>query len=122
MSVNSKDKIRILHILDAIIEIENYLEKISIDSFSENLMMVNATIRQLEIIGEASNHLTEEIKDQYKSVEWKQIIGLRNILIHEYFNVDIPLVWSVIQYDLPHFKQTIITILEDLNKNNESRN
>lgn len=114
MLTNSKDKVRIQHILDAINDIEGYLVDCSFDNFSDNLMMVNATVRQLEIVGEASNHLSEELKSKYTNVEWRQIIGLRNILIHEYYNVDIPLVWSVIQYDLPNFKQTILLILEEI--------
>ncbi len=111
---NQKDILRLNHILDSISEIEIYTSNISFEEFSNNSMMVNASIRHLEIIGEASNHLSESIKSTYKTVEWRQIIGFRNLLIHEYFSVDINLVWHVIQYDLPHFKQTILEITKDL--------
>lgn len=110
----SKDKIRIQHILDAIYQIEDYMQNITFETFSSNKMLVDAVVRQLEIIGEASNHLSSEIKIAYTNIEWKQIVGLRNILIHEYFSVDVPLVWSVLQYDLPNFKNTIHIIQTNL--------
>jgi len=114
MSVNPKDKVRVLHILDAILEIEDYNSGILFEDFSKNSLLINTTVRQFEIIGEASNHLSEDLKSKYSNIEWKQIIGLRHILIHEYFSVDVPLIWSVMQYDLPDFKNTIQIILNNL--------
>jgi uncharacterized protein with HEPN domain len=114
MFQNPKDKVRIQHILEAIHQIEDYIQNNSYDNFVSNKMLVDATVRQLEVIGEATNHLSDEIKLHYSNVEWKQIIGLRNILIHEYFAVDVPLVWSVLQYDLPEFKNTILEIYSKL--------
>lgn len=111
---NQKDILRLKHVLDSISEIENYTSNINLDKFINNSMMIDASIRHLEIIGEASNHLSEIIKSTYKTVEWRQIIGFRNLLIHEYFSVDVNLVWHVIQFDMPHLKQTIIEIIEDL--------
>ena len=116
MPSNSKDFIRLLHILDAIKEIEKYTSTVSFSDFEQNSMMLHATVRQLEIIGEASNHLSNEIITTYLTVEWKQIIGFRNLLIHEYFGVDIAVVWNIIQFDLPHLKNEIITISSDLKK------
>lgn len=114
MFQNPKDKVRIQHILEAIHQIEDYIQNISYDNFVSNKMLVDAVVRQLEIVGEATNHLSDDIKLRYSNVEWKQIIGLRNILIHEYFTVDVPLVWSVLQYDLPEFKNTILEIYSKL--------
>jgi uncharacterized protein with HEPN domain len=117
LSMRSKlgDFARLQHISDAIIEIESYVGTIDFNGFSGNSMMVFACIKQLEIIGEASNHLSDDIKAQYDSLEWRQIIGLRNIFVHEYFGVDNHIVWDVIQNDLPHFKHSIELILEELN-------
>ena len=125
MLSNPKDIIRLQHIFDAILEIENYTSKADFSDFEKNSMMLHASVRQLEIIGEASNHLSKEILKTYQTVEWKQIIGFRNLLIHEYFGVDITVVWNVIQFDLPHLKKEIIKIILDLKKNkqeNEPRN
>ena len=74
-----------------------------------------ASIKQLEIIGEAANHTTEETKLRFASVEWQKITGLRNILIHEYFGIDENIVWGIIIKDLPELKKSIQNILHKLN-------
>lgn len=109
------DAARINHILDAINEIENYTSKISFEDFSGNSMMVYACIKQLEIIGEATNHLSAVLTSKYTNVEWKQIIGLRHVLVHEYFGVDVKVVWDIIQSDMPNFKNSILAIQGDIN-------
>jgi uncharacterized protein with HEPN domain len=108
------DKARLQHILDAILEVENYLFNADIRSFMENSMMRFACIKQLEIIGEAGNHISEETKSKFSGIEWSQIIGMRNIFVHEYFGVDSNLVWEIIEGDLPDLKIKIITILSSI--------
>jgi uncharacterized protein with HEPN domain len=117
MPSNPKDLIRLQHIFDAIEEIENYTSEVSFSDFEQNSMMLNASVRQLEIIGEASNHLSKEILETYQTIEWKQIIGFRNLLIHEYFGVDIAVVWNVIQFDLPQLKIELLIIISDIKNN-----
>ncbi|MEZ4853657.1 DUF86 domain-containing protein [Flavobacterium sp.] len=114
MQNNFKDKIRLQHIFDAISEIETYNLSKNFDDFTEDSMLQNASIRLLEVIGEASNHLSKEIIEKYNTIEWAQIIGLRNFLIHEYFGVDLHIVWNIIRYELPDFKNQIQLIIEDL--------
>ncbi|TKB95569.1 HepT-like ribonuclease domain-containing protein [Pedobacter cryophilus] len=104
------DKARIHHILEALEEIETYLIEIDFNTFLNNSMMRFACIKQMEIIGEASNHISEEIKNQFSDIEWTQIIGMRNIFVHEYFGVDLILVWEIIKNDLPILKERIIRI------------
>lgn len=101
------DKERLGHILDAIAEIESYTANISFKDFVANSMMRFASIKQIEIIGEAANYITPSTKDLFSDVEWKQIIGMRHILIHEYFGVDANLVWQVIISDIPTLKDAI---------------
>jgi uncharacterized protein with HEPN domain len=108
------DKARIQHILDAIKEIYGYSSDISIKDFQSNSMMQYATIKQLEIIGEAANHLTEHFKRLYKEIQWQEIIGLRNLLIHEYFGVDTKIVWDIIKNDIPLLKTQVEDILKQL--------
>ncbi len=98
------DKIRLLHILDAIHEIEEYTIGVNFENFNSNAMMRFACIKQLEIIGEASNHLSEETKLKFNDIEWKLIIGMRNIFIHEYFGIDSKVVWEIIKNDLQELK------------------
>ncbi len=100
-----------MHILDAMTEIESYLKDADFDSFLSNSMMRFASIKQLEIIGEASNHISVETKGQFETVEWSQIVGMRNIFVHEYFGVDTSIVWEIIQKDLPELRRKIEKIL-----------
>jgi uncharacterized protein with HEPN domain len=109
------DKVRLQHIIDAILEIENYSRNTEFTDFKKNSMMRFACIKQIEIIGEASNHISEEIKVRFSSVEWSQIIGMRNIFVHEYFGVDPNLVWDIIKVDLPGLKEKVIEILNSIN-------
>jgi uncharacterized protein with HEPN domain len=108
------DKIRIQHVLDAIQEIEIYLSTADLSIFLENSMMRFACIKQMEIVGEASKHITEELKSQFPEIEWSQIIGMRNVFAHEYFGIDSSLVWEIIKRDLPLLKSKMESILKSL--------
>ena len=105
------DKERIQHILDAIIEIETYIHETTKEQFLINSMMRFASIKQIEIIGEAANQVTEETKQKFTEIEWKQIIGLRHILVHEYFGVDNSLIWQIVITDIPKLKERSTEVL-----------
>jgi uncharacterized protein with HEPN domain len=108
------DKVRLQHILDAIQEIESYIVDVEFDAFLQNSMMRFACIKQLEIIGEASNHVTVEVKAEFTEIEWGQIVGMRNVFVHEYFGVDANIVWEIIKGDMPLLKARIAEILQSL--------
>jgi uncharacterized protein with HEPN domain len=107
------DRVRLQHILDAISEIEVYLKNVSYEEFLVNSEKRFATIKQIEIIGEACNAITDELKAVYPLIPWKPIIGFRNISIHEYFGVNLLLVWEIAKNDLPGLKQQMNAILKD---------
>ena len=108
------DKIRVKHILDAIDEIHKYLIGADLSIFLENSMMRFACIKQMEIIGEASNHPSVELKSKFSDIEWAQIIGMRNIFTHEYFGIDPGLVWEIIKNDIPELKKKVEHILHSI--------
>jgi uncharacterized protein with HEPN domain len=108
------DKQRLGHILDAITEIESYIANADLPSFFANSMMRFAPIKQIEIIGEAANYITQETKDQFSDIEWRQITGMRHILVHEYFGIDANLVWQIIINDIPVLKSSIEKIYSTL--------
>ena len=108
------DKIRLQHIIDAIDEIHKYLIAADLSVFLENSMMRFACIKQMEIIGEASNHLSAELKSKFSDIEWAQIVGMRNVFAHEYFGVDSSLVWEIIKNDIPELKEKIEHILKSI--------
>lgn len=111
------DRARLQHILDAIFEIESYTRQVSFDGFAANSMMRFASIKQLEIIGEAVNALTDEFRRRFPNIEWRTIIGLRNILVHHYFGIDENVVGGIIQKDIPKLKVKVVDILENLENN-----
>jgi uncharacterized protein with HEPN domain len=106
------DRQRLLHMLEAIDEIQSYTASTDLESFLSNSMMRFACIKQIEIIGEAANLVTAETKALFTDLEWKQIIGMRHILVHEYFGVDFDLIWQVIIDDLPELKQKVRQAIE----------
>lgn len=105
------DEARLMHILDAVDEIQNYVGDYTFEQFKSDSKTLNASIRQLEIIGEACNRLSQEILDGNSDIPWRQIIGLRNILVHQYFGVDPRLVWDVIENELDILKERVFDIL-----------
>ncbi|MEX1240201.1 MAG: DUF86 domain-containing protein [Cyclobacteriaceae bacterium] len=99
------DKVRVSHVLDAIGEVEKYLDGVYYDDFLANSEKRFATIKQVEIIGEACNRISRGFKDKHPEIKWKEINGFRNISIHEYFGVDYQIVWEIAQNDLPALKE-----------------
>ena len=107
------DKVYLRHILDAASLIEKYLSGINEAHFLKTTLVQDGVIRQLEIIGEASNHISKHLQDTYPEIPWADIIGMRNKLIHDYFGVDLEKVWMTAQEDIPYLKGKIIGLLRD---------
>jgi uncharacterized protein with HEPN domain len=105
------NKVRLMHILDAIGEIEKYTTNVDFNEFSTNSMLFSACVRQLEIVGEAVNRLSDDLIANNPEVEWRKVAGLRNMLIHEYFGIDDNLVWSIIQKNIPDLKGKVSIIV-----------
>ncbi len=102
--MNEKDKILITHIVAAIDKIEEYTYDIDENTFMRNTLIEDAVIRQIMIIGEAARHVSKEIVHQFPAVPWKDIVGMRDKLIHGYFGVDTIAVWKTVQEDIPQLK------------------
>ena len=99
--------------VDAIIE---YTENINVESFSTNRLVYSATIREFEIIGEATIHLSIELLNQYDVIPWQDLKDFRNLLIHEYFGVDYEIIWNTIKNDIPQLKVVIEQMLLESKK------
>ena len=97
---------------EAISQIESYTADLSYSQFEPERLTQDAVIRQLEIIGEASRNLSEEFRAGHPDPAWPQIIALRNRLIHAYFDVNLGIVWDIVQNDLPQLKQHITAWLQ----------
>lgn len=100
------------HISESIEKIEKFIKDISKTDFEKDEMRQGAIIREIEIIGEAVRNLPKDFINKYSSIPWKQIIGMRDKLIHHYFGVDFNLIWKVIKEDIPILKKEINEILK----------
>ncbi len=103
-------KIYLEHILEAINLIEEYIQDKKISEFLESKQLQDSVIRRIEIIGEAIKNIPGDFKNTHENIPWKEITGMRDILIHQYFGVDLELTWEVIKTDLPALREQIILI------------
>jgi uncharacterized protein with HEPN domain len=110
-----RDKYRLQHILDAIDRIVRYTKGKSFDEFTSDDMMYYAVVKNIEIIGEAANMLTSDFQTAHSEVPWKMVKGMRNYIVHEYFQVDSSVVWGVITNDIPNLRMLITQYLEQTN-------
>ncbi|MBI3588954.1 MAG: DUF86 domain-containing protein [Candidatus Liptonbacteria bacterium] len=101
-------------ILESINKIEKYTSQINFEEFGKNTERQDAVMRRLEIIGEAVKSLPDETKQKCSDIPWKQIAGMRDVLIHEYSGVSMRRVWRVVENDLKPLKETTSKILEGL--------
>lgn len=107
------DHERLLDIREAIERIEKYAGQ-GRETFERDELVQTWIVHHLQIIGEASRALSSDLRDQYPEVPWSKIIGMRNILVHDYFGIDVDVVWAVVEHDLPDLAQRIETILQEL--------
>ena len=101
-------------ILESIRLIEKYIGNLSKENLDNDQKLKDSIVRRLEIIGEAVKNVPNYFKEKYPEVPWKKIVGLRDIIIHAYFNLDLDLMWGVIKKDLPDLKEKILKIKKDL--------
>lgn len=94
--------------------IEKSIKNIKKSDFELNDDLKDATVRRLEIIGEAVKNIPDSFRDKYTDINWKEIAGFRDIVIHSYFRVDLDITWDIINKDLPNLKQKILKIKRDL--------
>ena len=99
------------HILAAIQKIGSYTTD-GRDAFMQNVMAQDAVLRNLEIIGEAAKRLSKETKDRRSDIPWRDVAGLRDVLIHNYMGVNLNRIWGVVERDLPPLRQGIEGLLE----------
>ena len=100
-------------IWEAIEKIERYVSGLSHDAFVKDDKTIDSVARNLEIIGEAANRIPKDFRAQHSEIAWAKIIGLRHRIVHDYFNIDVEIVWEIVQRNLPIFKSKLSQIRGD---------
>ncbi|UCH90210.1 MAG: DUF86 domain-containing protein [Thermoplasmata archaeon] len=101
-------------ILNSLIKIEQFVEGMTFEDFKVDDKTIFAVIRAFEIIGEASKSVPQAIKDKNSQIPWREMAGMRDKLIHEYFGVDLKVVWDTIKNDIPNIKTDIAKMIDEI--------
>jgi len=108
------DLVFIEHILDSINAIKKFSRNLTKKKLMSDRLKQSAIVREIEIIGEAVKNISENLKDKHREIEWKEIAGTRDKMIHHYFGVDLNIVWDIVKINLPDLKKKILKIKEEL--------
>ena len=109
-------KILLGDILEAAGLLAKYTSGLTLDEFAENIEKQDSVARRLEIIGEAVKGLPQDLRDRYPEVPWRDITGARDVLVHEYFRIDIGLAWDMVQKDIPKLAAQVERVLDELDR------
>lgn len=110
--MSERDYRLFLHdILESISKIEKYTKDIEFKNFTNNQMIIDAVVRNFIIIGEASSSISDEIRNKYPFVPWNKMKAMRNIIVHEYFGLNLRTTWNTIRKSLPKLKKDITKVL-----------
>lgn len=105
--MNRPDLIRIRHMIDAAEEIASFIKAGTIDDLYQNRQLTLSLIKLIEIIGEAASRVSDDTRSEFNQIPWAEIIGMRNRLIHVYFDIDIERVWDTVQLDIPKLRNDL---------------
>lgn len=107
-------KLFIQDMIEAIEKIERYTSSMeTLEDFVENEIVVDAVLRNLEIIGEAAKYIPEDLRSKYSEIPWKRVVGLRNVVIHSYFAVDLEVIWVIVKKQLPQLKEILLKMMRE---------
>lgn len=111
-SIKHEDKVRLRHMLDAALEIQQYVKSSRREDLDQDRKLVHSLVRLFEIIGEAATQVSEELREDVQEIPWSVVIGMRNRLIHAYFSINLDVVWSTSKDDIPTLIQELKKLIE----------
>lgn len=101
------DKLYLIHISECIERIDSYLEGIDEEGFTKSSLVQDAVVRNLQVMAESTQRLSDRLKEMQPDIDWKRIAGFRNILVHDYLGVDVERVWNIIKNEIPALKKAV---------------
>jgi len=119
--MKKEPRVFLQHIIESIEDIEEYTQKLTKEEFLKKKYLQDATIRRIEIIGEAIKNLPSEFTKKYTFVPWKDISGMRDKVVHHYFGVDLAITWKAIKEDIPVLKENILKILAEVKAKEQTK-
>nr|VFJ42476.1 MAG: Uncharacterized conserved protein, contains HEPN domain [Candidatus Kentron sp. DK] len=108
-----RDMAYLIDILTSIRLIESYMDGVAWEEFSRNTQLQDSVIRRMEIIGEAARRVSPRMRESHPRIPWTEMIGMRNRMIHEYDDIDLPIVWNTIWQDIPTLRRLMEPLLPD---------
>ncbi len=113
--MKKNSKVYLIDILRAATDIQTFTISAEKEDFFSDRMLQDAVIREISIIGEAAKRLPVSVREREKHIPWKKIIGMRNIVVHDYSDIDLSVVWDVVKKELPGLIQALQKIIQRLN-------
>jgi uncharacterized protein with HEPN domain len=112
LHINREDRVRLQHMLDAALEIQQYVQSSTRKDLDKDRKLVHSLVRLFEIVGEAASQVSEEVREGIPEIPWTVIISMRNRLIHAYFSINLDIVWLTSTEDIPSLIEELKKILE----------
>lgn len=106
------DKLYLIHISECLARIRSYLGTMDRQAFLESSLVQDAVVRNLQVMAESTQRLSDDLKAAHAEIDWYKIAGFRNVLVHDYLGVDVERVWNIIETDLPPFEKAIRAMLD----------
>lgn len=106
------DKLYLIHITECIERIESYIREITKEAFINTPLIQDAVIRNLQILAESAQRLSDQIKQTQPKIDWHRIAGFRNVLVHDYLGVDVEKIWNIVENEIPVLKNSIRAMME----------
>jgi len=106
------DRLYLIHISECIERIEHYARGTNKQAFMDSTLLQDAIIRNLQVLAESTQRLSDDIKETESGIDWFEIAGFRNVLVHDYLGIDTERVWNILEKDLPALKEAVSRMLE----------
>ncbi len=119
MKKKDRSELYLKDLMDSMDQVMTYVDGMTFNEFEKDKMRIDAVLRNIQIIGEAARNISEEIKEKYPDIPWRRMIGLRNIVVHAYFGVDLEMIWRISTVNIPETQPQLEMIVENFKEGNE---